>query len=148
MSFEVEEIKFLLVHGSPFNELLEYVKPNTPSERLREIALAVEEDVIVNGHTHLPMVKWAAGKLILNPGSVGRPKDGDPRASYIIVEVNNGVVVFETIRVVYDVKTTVEKIVKNGLPVELATILALGRTFDMGPGKVTFFLGEQKHSSL
>jgi len=140
MSFEVEGVKFLLVHGSPFNELLEYVKPDTPSERLKEIASKVEESVIVNGHTHLPMARWVLGKLILNPGSAGRPKDGDPRASYMIVDVKSGVISFETIRVVYDVKTTVEKIAKKGLPIELATVLALGQTFDMGPGKVTFTL--------
>lgn len=140
MSFEVEGVKFLLVHGSPFNELLEYVKPDTPSERLKEIASKVKESVIVNGHTHLPMVKWVLGKLILNPGSVGRPKDGDPRASYMIVDVKSGAISFETIKVAYDVKTTVEKIAKKGLPIELATVLALGRTFDMGPGKVTFTL--------
>ncbi|AJG40906.1 metallophosphatase [Thermotoga sp. RQ7] len=140
MSFEVEGVKFLLVHGSPFNELLEYVKPDTSSERLKEIAHTVEENVVVNGHTHLPMVKWVLGKLILNPGSAGRPKDGDPRASYMIVDVKSGVISFETIRVVYDVKTTVEKIAKKGLPIELATVLALGQTFDMGPGKVTFTL--------
>ncbi|PLV60397.1 metallophosphoesterase [Thermotoga sp. KOL6] len=140
LSFEVEGVRFLLVHGSPLNELLEYVKPTTSAKRLKEIIESVEENIVVNGHTHLPMTKWVGGKLILNPGSVGRPKDGDSRASYIIVEVNKGVVWFEFVRVSYDVKKTVEKIVKNGLPVELATVLALGQTFDMGPGKPEFFL--------
>ncbi|AIY86498.1 MULTISPECIES: metallophosphoesterase [unclassified Thermotoga] len=141
LSFEVEGVRFLLVHGSPLNELLEYVKPNTPPDRLKKIVESVEEDVVVNGHTHLPMVKWVMGKLVLNPGSAGRPKDGDPRASYMIVDVENGTISFEIVRVKYDVKTTVEKIARNGLPVELATVLALGQTFDMGPGKVTFTLG-------
>ncbi|HBT39295.1 MAG: metallophosphoesterase family protein [Pseudothermotoga sp.] len=138
LSFEVENVKFLLVHGSPLSELLEYVTPHTDPERLQKIAQSTSEDVIVNGHTHIPMVRWVSGKLILNPGSVGRPKDADPRASYMIVEVRRGTVQAHIVKVPYDVKKTVEKIVKNNLPLELATVLALGQTFDMGPGKIEF----------
>lgn len=140
LSFEVEDVRFLLVHGSPLNELLEYVTPQLEPDRLKQIVQSTHEDVIVNGHTHLPMAKWVLGKLVLNPGSVGRPKDRDPRASYMLVEVVKGTVQFEIVRVPYDVKTTVEKIVKRNLPLELATVLALGQSFDMGHGSVSFFL--------
>ncbi|MGB9789152.1 metallophosphoesterase family protein [Thermotoga caldifontis] len=140
LSFEVEHVKFLLVHGSPLNELLEYIKPDTPADRLREIVQAVSEDIVVMGHTHLPMVKYAFGKLLVNPGSVGRPKDADPRASYMIARVEKGVVQFELVRVAYDVKKTIEKIVSRDLPLELATVLALGQSFNMGRGKVDFSL--------
>jgi len=65
--------------------------------------------------------------------------------SYIfILYVDNGVYWYEFARVTYDVKTTVEKIVKAGLPVELAVVLALGQTFDMGEGKNTK-TDEKKH---
>ena len=141
LSFEVEGVRFLLVHGSPLDELFEYVKPDTPTPRLKEIVSSVEEDVVVNGHTHLPMILWVGGKLILNPGSVGRPKDGDPRASYMIVEVRDGIVSYEVVRVPYDVKRTVEKIAERGLPPELGTVLALGRTYNMGSPNVSFSLG-------
>ncbi len=140
LSFEVENVKFLLVHGSPLNELLEYVTPQIDPDRLQKIAQSTSEDIIVNGHTHIPMVKWVFGKLVLNPGSVGRPKDADPRACYMIVEVKRGTVQAQIVRVPYDVKKTIEKIAKNNLPMELATVLALGQTFDMGPGKVNFLL--------
>ena len=132
---EVEGIKILLVHGSPLNYLLEYVKPNISSERLKEITDNVDADIIINGHTHLMMAKHINGKTILNPGSVGRTKDGEPLATYLILNVEKGIYNYEFIKVKYDVKTTVEKIVKVGLPVELATVLALGGTFNMGDSK-------------
>lgn len=135
LSLEIEGVKILLVHGSPINYLLEYVKPSTSAERLKMLVKNVEEDIIINGHTHLIMAKHLYGKTILNPGSVGRTKNGKPGATYLILNVDNGVYWYEFRFVEYDVKTTVEKIIKAGLPVELATVLALGQTFDMGPSK-------------
>ncbi|MDK2946107.1 MAG: hypothetical protein PWQ85_879 [Geotoga sp.] len=135
LSLEIEGVKILLVHGSPLNYLLEYVKPETDAERLEIIAKSVEEDIIVNGHTHLMMAKHLYGKTILNPGSVGRTKDGKTGATYIILEIDRGVFSYKFKFVEYNVKKTVEKIVKVGLPVELATVLALGSTFNMGPSK-------------
>lgn len=135
LSIEVEGVKILLVHGSPANHLLEYVKPSTSADRLKILLRNVEEDIIINGHTHLMMARHLFGKTVLNPGSVGRTKDGIPGATYLILYVESGVYWYEFVRVPYDVKTTVEKIVKASLPVELATVLALGQTFDMGEGK-------------
>lgn len=137
MEFEVEGVNFLLVHGSPLNELLEYVTPKTDQERLRKIVESTRADVIINGHTHLPMVKSINGKLIMNAGSVGRPKDNDPRSCYLLVEVTKGVIWYEFIRVAYDVKKTCEKIAKMRLPAELAVVLALGSGYDMGKSTAT-----------
>ncbi|WP_129409751.1 metallophosphoesterase family protein [Marinitoga lauensis] len=132
---EIEGVKILLVHGSPLNHLLEYVKPNITSERLKELTDNLDADIIVNGHTHLMMAKHINGKTVLNPGSVGRTKDGEPLATYLILDIDNEVYEYEFVKVKYDVKTTVEKIIKVGLPVELATVLALGGTFNMGKSK-------------
>ncbi|SHH52545.1 metallophosphoesterase family protein [Thermosipho atlanticus] len=135
LSIEIEGVKFFLVHGSPLNPLLEYVKPNTDPERLKTIVRSVKENVIINGHTHLVMAKHVLGKTILNPGSVGRTKNGKPGATYMILTVNNGVFEYSFKFIEYNVRKTVEKIIKVGLPVELATVLSLGETFDMGEGK-------------
>lgn len=142
MEFELDGVKFLLVHGSPLNELLEYVTPQINQERLLKIVENVTADVIINGHTHLPMVKFVKGKLILNAGSVGRPKDKDTRSCYLLLDAERNVVSYEFVRVPYDVKTTCEKIAQNGLPAELATVLALGSSYDMGKTNVakTFFV--------
>lgn len=135
MSFEIEGVKILLVHGSPLNNLLEYIKPDTTPERLKEIAKSFEEDIVINGHTHLSMQKIIEGKTFYNAGSVGRTKEGIPKAVYLILDIEKGVVSHEFVKVDYDVKTTIEKINKVGLPPELGTVLALGRTFNMGPSK-------------
>jgi putative phosphoesterase len=132
---EIEGVKILLVHGSPLNYLLEYVKPDIKPERLKEIADNVDADIVINGHTHLMMAKHLYGKSVFNPGSVGRTKDGEPVATYLILNIENGIFNYEFVKVKYDVKTTIEKIIKVGLPVELAVVLALGRTFNMGESK-------------
>lgn len=135
MTISIENVSVLLVHGSPLNHLLEYVKPSTAPERLKLLLRDVREDIVVNGHTHLGMARHLMGKTILNPGSVGRTKDGVPGATYLILYVDGEVFWYEFTLVKYDVKRTVEKIVKSGLPIELGTVLALGQTFDMGPSK-------------
>ncbi|MGM0641573.1 MAG: metallophosphoesterase family protein [Thermotogota bacterium] len=135
MSFEIEGVRMLLVHGSPLNYLLEYIKPTTKAKRLEEVANSFEEDIVINGHTHLSMHKSVKGKTIYNAGSVGRTKEGVPKAVYLIINIEKGVVSHEFVKVDYDIKTTIEKINKSGLPAELGTVLALGRTFDMGPIK-------------
>ncbi|MGC8902995.1 MAG: metallophosphoesterase family protein [Fervidobacterium sp.] len=135
LSLSIEGINILLVHGSPLNYLLEYVKPSISSERLMILVKDVKEDIIVNGHTHLVMAKHLFGKTVLNPGSVGRTKDGVPGATYLILSADNGVFWYEFVHVKYDVKKTIEKMAKVGLPAELGTVLALGGTFDMGSGR-------------
>jgi putative phosphoesterase len=132
MELEFDGVKFLLVHGSPLDELLEYVTPDTEPERLRKIIENVEADVIISGHTHLPMAKFFKGKLILNAGSVGRPKDGNPKACYLLIYIHEGVLSYEFIRVSYDVKKTCEKIAMKKLPAELSVVLTLGKSYDMG----------------
>jgi putative phosphoesterase len=135
IEFEFEGVKFLLVHGSPLNDLLEYVKPNTPVERLKEIAESVEADIIINGHTHITMIKKVFNKMIFNTGSVGRPKDNDYRTGYLIIDIEKAVLSFEFIRLDYNVKKTCEKISEVNLPAELSTVLALGNTFKMAKPK-------------
>jgi len=136
LSIEIENVKVLLVHGSPMNYLLEYVRPTTSAERLRLLLKNVVEDIVVNGHTHLVMARHMFGKTVLNPGSVGRTKNGRAGATYLILNNDDSVYWYEFVFVEYDVKKTIEKIVNAKLPVELATVLALGQTFDMGISKV------------
>ncbi|MBL7080528.1 metallophosphoesterase, partial [Candidatus Bathyarchaeota archaeon] len=65
--------------------------------------------------------------LLLNPGSIGQPRDGDPRASYAIVEIAEGKINPHIHRVKYDIERTQEKMKRLGLPEPLATRLGLGR---------------------
>ncbi len=129
---DIQGVQIHLVHGSPTNPLLEYLRPDTPIQRYKEISETVQGDVMINGHTHLPMARFVNGIGLFNCGSVGRPKDGDPRACYLILDIHLGSYTYEFVRVPYPVVMVCEKIAQLRLPPELGTVLALGQTFDMG----------------
>src|SRR5262249_50200399 len=69
-------------HASPWDEET-YLYPDSP--RLSEVRLAPAE-ILVVGHTHHPMIRRLDGGLLVNPGSVGQPRDRDPRPSYMILD--------------------------------------------------------------
>jgi len=80
----VDNIRFLLVHASPRDPLDEYAPadPEFWGRRLQN----VDADVVCIGHTHQPYVLEVGNKLVVNPGSVGQPRDGDPRASCAVLD--------------------------------------------------------------
>lgn len=123
--FEEGETTYLLTHGSP-ERPNEYLKADTPPERLDELFKASEAQVMIVGHTHLPMaLEHGENMLLLNPGSVGKPKDADPRASYLIVDTEKELRV-EHIRVAFNVESVAEESVLFGLPREQADALLKG----------------------
>lgn len=115
--------RILLTHASPY-AINEYVFEND-LEIQQEIASEIEEDIIVFGHTHLPYNKWVDGKLLINAGSVGRPKDGDNRACYCIMDVSDTQVEF--VRVNYDIEKVVKEIMSSDLLDVFAEALRQGR---------------------
>ncbi len=119
--FTVGERRSLLVHGSP-RKINEYVYEDRPLANLERIAKSAEADVLVFGHTHLPYMKEVAGVLLVNDGSVGKPKDGDVRAGYVILDVGDGVRV-EFHRVPYDVAAAAMAVRESGLPAHFAFLL-------------------------
>jgi putative phosphoesterase len=82
--------------------------------------------LIALGHTHVPFVWSERAGVVFNPGSVGQPRDGDPRSSYAIVSVHGDRVEVEHRRAVYDIETSANKIVEAGLPAVLARRLFTG----------------------
>lgn len=106
----LDKSRFFLVHASPRDPLDEYAPPDVEfwKRRLEN----VEADVVCIGHTHQPYVLEVGDKLVINPGSVGQPRDGDPRASYAIIE-NFKV---ELKRIEYPLEETVKAIEKSPLP--------------------------------
>ena len=88
---------------------------------------AGEGDVVAFGHTHKPWHRVVAGVHFVNAGSVGRPKDGDWRAGYAIVDLGADVVSVELVRVEYDVNAACQGILVSTLPRELAEYLRTGR---------------------
>jgi putative phosphoesterase len=107
-------VTLAMFHGSPRDPMLEYVFPFTDPAALKELARAAgSPKAIALGHTHLPM-RLDHGSVFLNPGSVGQPRDGDPRASYCILDtVTMGT---EFHRLDYDVDAAARAVREAGLP--------------------------------
>jgi putative phosphoesterase len=106
----LDNTRFLLVHATPRDPLDEYAPPEVDfwTRRLQN----VEADVICVGHTHQPYVLEVGDKLVINPGSVGQPRDGDPRAAYAVIEDNR----VDVQRVEYPVEDAVSAITSSPLP--------------------------------
>jgi predicted phosphodiesterase len=116
----------LLVHGSP-RKINEYLYADRPVESLERVLDAAGTDIVVCGHTHLPYHKvLPSGRHLINAGSVGKPKDHNPLACYVILRVVNGQLQTEFRRVVYDVERTVTAIEASTLPHEFARMLRRG----------------------
>lgn len=116
----------LMVHGSP-RRLNEYLTEDFPEEELKGILEEAGCDLLICGHTHIPYHRQVRGKDVINAGSVGKPKGGDPRASFVLIEVSeNGVVECEIMRVEYNVERVAQAVKEAGLPEEFAEALSKG----------------------
>jgi putative phosphoesterase len=125
LSLEVAGWRLLLTHGSP-RSIREYLRPRLTEAEVSQALAGVEAQVIVTGHTHLPQVRRVAGKWLINPGSVGFPKDGDPRAAYALIELGHTLQC--TIRrVAYPWEKTAARIIAAGLPAQAAEDVRQGR---------------------
>ena len=132
----------LLAHGSPLHPVWEYVLSADQAERSLD---AFEEQVALIGHSHIPLsfardgtqpvvaerrrdgdeATIGARRWLLNPGSVGQPRDEDPRASWMELHPYDGRVAWRRVR--YDVDGAAKAIRDAGLPSSLADRLAYGR---------------------
>lgn len=132
---------FTLVHGSPRDPIWEYLD-STPAARDNLGVLATPHCLV--GHTHVPRLFRESGRrvesqvagednvveidgrrLIVNPGSVGQPRDGDPRSSYVLIDTAAATIAWRRIR--YDIVATQSAMRAAGLPEWLADRLKLGR---------------------
>jgi predicted phosphodiesterase len=129
-----------LFHASPSDPVWDYILSGDTALEALELT---SEPLVLVGHTHLPMavlladrvlsgghasagteVDLSEGRWLLNPGSVGQPRDGDPRAAYLLVDFGAGRAAFR--RVEYEVERTQAEIRDRGLPDALAERLAAG----------------------
>lgn len=119
-----------LVHGAPTLNTL-YWKEERPDSfclKMADRLGAKPGDVVAFGHTHLPWRRVVDGVHFVNAGSVGRPKDGDPRAAYALVELGGGPPRTEIARAEYDVAAAASAIRDSTLPDEFALVLETGGT--------------------
>jgi predicted phosphodiesterase len=125
----------ILVHGNQTLNTV-YVTEDRPDSFLQKMARDVGAragDVVCFGHTHKPWQRVVGGILFINTGSVGRPKDGDARACYVMLSMEASQARAEFVRVQYDVDEAVRGIRESDLPVEFAEVLKAG-----GTGALTF----------
>ena len=124
----IEDVSFFICHGSPDSLVDEYVfpPPATSEDVLKKYLLKAKTNVVILGHTHIPFVQRFSEGYVINPGSVGQPRSGDPRASYILITVENGKFEFKHCFVEYDIKKVADEIFEVGLPSFLAERLHLG----------------------
>jgi putative phosphoesterase len=121
---DVAGLHLLFVHGSP-RKINEYLYESRPAATFERIAKVAGCDVLFFGHTHLPYQKRVGKTLFVNAGSVGKPRDGDPRAGYVIVEVaRRPQVAFR--RVAYDVAAAARAVRESGLPPHFGDLLETG----------------------
>ena len=139
----LERGAFTLVHGSPLNPVWEYFLPQTmPPAALQTSFQRFTTPYCLVGHSHIPLICWEADltfrpfpegemlglttqRLVLNPGSVGQPRDGDARPSYALYDSAAGTV--GRFRTPYAIEVTQEKMRRAGLPEYLAARLSHGR---------------------
>ena len=128
---DVAGTRYLFVHATPHDPLYHYVGPD--AEAWRPEVAALDADVLVVGHTHLQFDLPFDGTRIVNPGSVGQPKDGDPRAAYALIDADG----VRLERVAYPVEETISALERSGVPTAaveaLAALLRTGRTSAMPP---------------
>jgi len=121
---KINGFKIVMVHGSPRDYLNEYVYPYFPDNIFKEFLKQTKADILILGHTHIPFIKYFENKIVINPGSVGQPRDGNPKASYALLDLESFSAKIQ--RISYNFKLTAQKIIKSGLPFFLAERLSEG----------------------
>jgi len=127
-SIQLEGHRLLLTHGSPESHQ-EHLGPETPEARLIELAEKANAEIILCGHSHQAFIRRVAGTLFLNPGSVGRPDDGDPRASYAVLELQQGTATAQIFRVPYNITGAVQALERTSLPSIFSEVIRHGRNY-------------------
>jgi len=114
--------KITIVHATPRDPLFEYLSGDASEARWRDAleGVAGEADLVLVGHTHLPFVRQVGSVTVVNPGSLGQPKDGDPRGCYAVLD--DGQVALR--RIAYDVDRAVARLMRLKLGQEEKAALA------------------------
>ncbi len=121
-TFENKTIRF--VHGST-RVINEYLKEN--SKEADEVMSELVEDILVCGHTHIPYAKYYGEKLLINAGSIGKPKTNNPNSNYVIIDIKPEKVEVEIVEVEYDYEKMAKEIEENEiLPNDFARLIREG----------------------
>lgn len=118
------EFEMIMVHGSP-RKINEYL--HEKSDAVEEVTKDLKEDILICGHTHKPYYNILNGKHIINAGSVGKPKHGNPNATYVIIEIMQNDIKVKFKEISYEYEKTAKSIESlDMLPNEFAEMLRKG----------------------
>lgn len=124
MTLKVGGKEILVVHGSP-RRMNEYLFED--SLQVQEVTQELAADVLICGHTHKPYYRVINGKHVINSGSVGKPKHGNPNATYVIVAMKETGVNVDILEVLYEYEQVAQAIEDDALlPNEFADLLRKG----------------------
>lgn len=115
---EYPNMNIVLAHGST-RSINEYVIEDLDKSYVLEMMAEAKADVLCVGHSHLPYHRIIGYKHVINIGSVGKPKDGNPEGCYVLLSIEGSIKV-EFIRFIYDIEKAATGILQNPLPDELA----------------------------
>ena len=118
--------KVMIFHATPHKNNL-YWYQDRPDKFFLEMAKKTKADVMIYGHTHKPYRKDIGGTVFKNAGSVGKPKDGDPRTCVTVIRISDQGVEHEFLRLPYDIERVASAILTSGLPPGLADKLREAR---------------------
>ncbi|HEY3367031.1 MAG TPA: metallophosphoesterase family protein [Symbiobacteriaceae bacterium] len=122
---EIEGKQVVLVHASPA-ALNEYLFEPVAADVFRGHLASTGADVLIFGHTHKPFHKVLDGKHLINAGSAGKPKHGNPNATYVLVDISADGVGTEVVEVPYEYEAAARAIEGTDLPNEFAAALRAG----------------------
>jgi putative phosphoesterase len=116
----IENRKVLLAHGTPEEKWEYFLKDPfigdfAPKQQVRLRKWLKKWDLVVIGHTHIPFIYKFRKKVVLNPGSVGQPRDRNPKASYAIVDINESEINVIIVRLEYDINKTCKSLFEADL---------------------------------
>ena len=119
LSLDVEDTRFHVVHATPRDPVYEYLNGDAPESdwRMAIGELALKDEWLFVGHTHRPFIRRVGRLTVVNPGSLGVPIDGDPRACYALWRDGD----VELKRVSYDVDRAVQRLRSSGLSEQVVT---------------------------
>lgn len=124
INLQLNGYRVLMVHGSP-RRINEYLYEDRTQKSISRILAPHPIDILICGHTHKPYHRIIDDVHVINDGSVGKPKDGDPRACYLILHLDT-IVKAEFRRVKYPIEQVCTEMIKAGLPAEFAKALRTG----------------------